>query len=95
MIKDEILEKSIKAFDEAKAILEERGSSYGGLFVEDYMPFGTISYAQMVHLKASRIVSGVHQNLPETNLEDSCLDLINYAAFMWAHIQIMKERVNK
>lgn len=56
-----------------------------------YFPFGTVSYAQMIHTKAQRFVSiaravddGGRPNFE--GLLDTALDVINYAAFYveWA-----------
>lgn len=111
---DKILRGALQAFGEAQKKLEERGVSYGGMSVDDYMPFGATSYLQMVFLKAARAVSSwkVHQQqeiaadhelgglesaskeerdeLDESldSLEDSLVDLINYAAFAYAYVRI-------
>lgn len=93
---DETLKKAVEAFDAAKAKLVERGASYGALLVDEYFPFGVKSYAQMVHLKAARIVSEAHQGrVTQGSMEDSCEDLLNYTAFLWAYIQIEKENRSK
>ena len=51
-----------------------------------YFPFGTVSYAQMLHTKAQRFNSLVSRELNgETSnfegLADTALDIINYAGF--------------
>lgn len=54
-----------------------------------YFPFGTVSYAQMLHTKAQRFNS-LTQVLLENRmpnyegLEDTALDIINYAGFFLA-----------
>jgi hypothetical protein len=51
-----------------------------------YFPFGTVSYAQMIHTKAQRFnsltlkeLSGQDPNFE--GLKDTALDIINYAGF--------------
>lgn len=76
-------------------ILEERKASYGnnGMTVNDYMPFGHLSYAHMVQLKAKRIESlASYLHLSDErkqliDLKDSLLDLINYTAFYAAWLE--------
>lgn len=79
-------------------VLEERKSSYAnnGMTVNDYMPFGHLSYAQMVQLKAKRIESlaaflafSEASDDPKkvADLKDSLLDIINYAAFYAAWLE--------
>lgn len=79
-------------------ILEERKASYGnnGMTVNDYMPFGHLSYAHMVQLKSGRIESlaaflafSEHSDDPKklADLKDSLLDIINYAAFYAAWLE--------
>lgn len=52
-----------------------------------YFPFGTLSYAQMIHTKSQRFVSlAIKENdkMDKPNyegLEDTALDIINYAGF--------------
>lgn len=56
---------------------------------DDYFPFGAMSYAQMIHVKAQRLNSLVLKAATsggEPNFEgirDTLLDLINYSSF-WA-----------
>lgn len=88
---DPIIAEVHNVFEEAWSILEERGKSYGGQQVQDYMPFGAPSFVQMVHLKSMRLVSNVKKGLPLSELEDSALDLINYAAFLAAYIRLNKK----
>lgn len=55
-----------------------------------YFPFGTLSYVQMIHVKAQRMVS-LSENLlagKKVNFEgidDSALDMINYCSFLVEH----------
>lgn len=53
----------------------------------NYFPFGVLSYAQMIHIKAQRFVALAPK--PEggavyEGLRDTALDLINYAGFFLA-----------
>lgn len=52
----------------------------------EYFPFGTVSYAQMIHTKALRFNSLTLKEMQggESNFEgllDTALDIINYAGF--------------
>ncbi len=63
--------------------LEESGANAQGAERDAYFPFGALSFAQMVHVKAQRFVALA----PKTGdpqfegLRDTALDLINYCAF--------------
>ena len=51
-----------------------------------YFPFGTVSYAQMIHTKAQRfnslVLKEMHgQDANFEGLRDTALDIINYAGF--------------
>ena len=54
-----------------------------------YFPFGTVSYAQMLHTKTERFMSLTRKQLEgnDANFEglgDTALDIINYAGFFLA-----------
>lgn len=54
-----------------------------------YFPFGTVSYAQMIHTKSERFMSLTRKQLEgqDSNFEglgDTALDIINYAGFFLA-----------
>lgn len=54
--------------------------------ISSYFPFGTLSYAQMMHTKALRFVSLAQKELDGEKpnyegLRDTALDIINYAGF--------------
>ena len=91
MKEDPIIKGAFREFEAARELLEERGQTYGGLTVDDYMPFGLESYVQMVHLKSSRAVSTLKQGRPAEDLLDSLRDLINYAAFAAAKVSLEME----
>lgn len=49
-----------------------------------YFPFGVLSYAQMIHMKAMRFVSVARASNSTVNFEsltDTAMDIINYASF--------------
>jgi hypothetical protein len=92
---DPIIKQVSSVFDEAQLILHERAEQYQGNQVEDYMPFGATSFVQMTHLKSMRLVSIVKEGLPLDKLEDSALDLINYAAFLVAYIRLQRGETNE
>lgn len=47
-----------------------------------YFPFGMLSYAQMIWVKALRMVSLVEkQQVVNESVDDTLIDLINYASF--------------
>lgn len=54
-----------------------------------YFPFGTVSYAQMLHTKTERFVSLTRKEMDHLDsnfegLRDTALDIINYAGFFLA-----------
>lgn len=89
---------TFKAVAEAQLLVLRKSEDYNG--TEDpgaerdaYFPFGPLSYAQMIHTKALRFVSlarNADARKPNfEGLQDTALDLINYAAFYidWASRQ--------
>lgn len=60
--------------------------------VEDYFPFGNISYLQLIHMKYMRIMSVAKSNSKPNyeSLEDSLLDMINYCSFFVSYTQNLK-----
>lgn len=72
----------------------KKGEDYNGsknsdlhhIDYSDYFPFGLISYAHMIHTKAKRFITLVREDLNGRKanfegLEDTALDIINYAGF--------------
>lgn len=60
------------------------GTAHPGEARDAYFPFGTVSYAQMLFTKALRFVSLARKEGKDPNfegLEDTALDIINYASF--------------
>jgi len=57
--------------------------------LEDYFPLGDASYVQMLHVKMLRLTSLIQTEDITPNFEslaDTCLDMINYAAFYYAFL---------
>lgn len=95
---DRFQEELRSVFVKCLKVLDERKGSYAnnGMTVNDYMPFGHLSYAQMVQLKSRRIESlaaflafSECSDDPKklADLKDSLLDIINYAAFYAAWLE--------
>lgn len=63
------------------------------LGLKNYFPFGDQSYVQMLHVKSQRLVgltqSGAVANFESVN--DTVLDLINYAVF---YLKFLKDEQN-
>ncbi len=65
----------------------KKGNDYNtGIQLNDYFPFGHYSYAQMVHLKATRMLSQIEvlkqgKSLNYDGIQDTLEDMINYATF--------------
>ena len=83
------------AFMKAHGLRVSKGNDYGNqtqkeLF--DYFPFGHMSFAQMIHVKAKRIVSladkermGIEPN--HESIKDSVLDILNYASYYYEWLE--------
>lgn len=87
----------IAAYAEAALLFIEKSEDYNGASKDDgnvstkpdeYFPFGLVSYAHMLHLKAQRIVNLTKASMKPKDHEvhtdvirRSVLDLINYSAF--------------
>lgn len=72
------------ALGEAGLLFERKGRDYNtGFGRDDYFPMGLQSYAQMVWVKAMRLLSFARAPRAEVHekIRDTLLDLINYAAF--------------
>ena len=86
------------ALARAALLCLRKSQDYNGLNINihtidrsNYFPFGALSYAQMIHTKSQRFVNltktgdiGVHFE----GLEDTALDLINYAGFYIASLEM-------
>lgn len=81
MAKIELTEDDYRSIiDELITLYRERGKSYNtsGISVHDYFPLGRMSYFQMLWVKMLRTMAGVKE---DREIDDSLLDLINYAIF--------------
>ena len=80
---------ALKILEEAAELKKRKSKDYQGsqFTEEDYFPFGDTSYIHMMHTKMLRIRSVAEQK--DTNfesLEDSLIDMINYAAMYAAFV---------
>lgn len=78
---------------DAAALKEQKSADYqGGMFTEaDYFPFGDQSFIHMLWTKMLRIRSVAEQEDQNfESLEDSLMDMINYAAMYAAWIENRK-----
>jgi hypothetical protein len=85
---------AVQILREAAELKELKSKDYqGGQFSEeDYFPFGHKSYIHMLHTKMLRIRSVAEQeNTNFESLEDSLIDLCNYAAMYAAWTVNKKE----
>lgn len=84
------------AFAKAWELQTRKAQDYGALDAarKAYFPFGDASYATMMHTKMTRVLSLLQKDDDAAfePLEDTVLDLINYAAFYWAFLQEKKGR---
>lgn len=81
---------AIDILEKAAELKQRKSQDYqGSKFVEeDYFPFGHLSYIHMMHTKMLRIRSVAEQdNTNFESLEDSLIDMINYAAMYAAWVR--------
>lgn len=74
----------LRVFAEAFVLQHQKSSDYNrSVPRKDYFPFGRLSYAQMIWVKAMRLRSLAHTDAVIFNesFMDTLLDLINYAGF--------------
>lgn len=78
----------------AAKIRIQRGKDYnnGTIGIDDYFPLGTVSYGTILHIKATRMLSLAEAARPldDPAVEDSAVDLLNYATFMVEKIMKIK-----
>lgn len=75
---------SLAAIADAVRLVTQKDEDYNtGIRRDDYFPLGLQSYAQMIHVKALRLVvlALTPRPLNFESARDTCLDLINYASF--------------
>lgn len=86
------------AIRSATAILAQRSVDYDGAFIDDYMPFGILSYVQMLHLKTMRLVSICRNQMGKdpdlSRHKDSLIDLLNYTLFAIAYLNLEESKDN-
>lgn len=84
----------------AHELLMKKSKDYNGEEVpidharEEYFPYGAVSYLQMIYTKFKRLEQVLMDNR-ETNFEsaeDSCLDLINYSAFLYSYLDNQRSK---
>lgn len=82
----------------AQSLMDAKSKDYGNLdhARQDYFPFGATSYMTMIHTKYARLMNltRAEQEGKEANFEsiqDSVVDLLNYAAFFWAYLEAQKK----
>lgn len=85
----------VSAIEKAYMIRKKKEGDYqrSTITKADYFPFGMVSHVQMLNLKVVRLRSLVSDSKTPNNesMEDTLLDLINYACFAYDHIQEDKE----
>lgn len=82
-----------KLIDEAKALVVKKHKDYqnNGVQLYEYFPFGHKSYAQMIHIKATRVRALADSHRPTNeSVKDTILDLINYAVFYLSWLESNK-----
>lgn len=80
----------LRVFADAFSICQQRASDYNdltaptGITRDMYFPLGLPSYAQMLHVKSTRLLSlaAVKRGTKGESVKDTALDMINYAAFL-------------
>jgi len=103
---DIFLEKYSEALERAEALFEEKSRSGYNSEGEDIFEFwinGCSDLIYEIHKKSLRLkrVYDLTEKKGKTdsdlidNMEDSALDLINYAAFLWAYIHIKEKDCDK
>lgn len=75
------------AFIAAEKLRHSKKNDYGG--IKDYFPFYDKSFAQMIHIKAKRIVNINKSNtqIKHESIKDNLLDLINYASYYYEWLE--------
>ena len=76
----------------ALKLVEKKHEDYNsGVQLEMYFPFADASYVHMLNTKTLRLIASVHN--PKRNfesVEDSVLDLVNYAVFYLDYLKKAK-----
>ena len=89
-----------KEFDEVvapvRALIAKKGEDYNtGIKLEEYFPFGHLSYVQMLHMKTLRLRSLTNLDVPPhfDSIEDSARDLLAYTVFYLDYLRKLHEQV--
>lgn len=84
-----------QVMQDAIALKEAKSKDYqGGRWTEeDYFPFGHQSFMHMIHTKYMRMMSVADRpdDINFESLEDTLIDMINYAAMYAAWIENQKD----
>lgn len=88
-------EETLKLMDQCRGIFITKNTDYGGSFVDTFCEFGIISPLTRISDKFNRIKqiiknNGAHE-VPES-IEDSLMDLGNYAIMTAAAIRVAKDK---
>ena len=74
---------------EAAILMSKKAEDYNrsNTTYREYFPYGDKSYAQMIHMKAMRLVNLAEKDEKPNfeSVQDSLLDIINYAAMWYSH----------
>ena len=89
---DKILDSKIKtsSFSLARQIRRKKKSDYqkNEIKLLEYFPFGLVSFAQMIHIKSTRLRSLSQSESPvNESIEDTLLDMLNYVDFTYQFTQ--------
>ena len=86
-----ILDTTIKtsSFSLAQQIRKSKKADYqkDDITLDEYFPFGLVSYVQMIHIKSTRLRSLAQSNSPvNESIEDTLLDMLNYVDFTYSYV---------
>jgi len=83
------------AFQIAAALRKSKKKDYGGL--EGYFPFGGKSYVHEINKKSKRLVQLISTGATPNHesVEDTLIDLINYASYYWEYLNGYKGESNE
>ncbi len=88
-------------FKRVQAKVAQRGESYNTsgttnkIEVEDYFPFGHPSHAQMVHIKALRLIATVSRDMENPDLPDCAEHVVDLAAYLSFYFDFIMEQATQ
>jgi hypothetical protein len=92
----------VAAFGECERIYKDRETSYNvDVQPTEEMVYGPVSLASEMFKRVRRMTSILSPRKPELEpkdldrLEDTCVDLMNYASWQWALIKMAKTKAKK